>query len=395
MNEYCAYETLYNPSFPNERFVDINNIDSRIPPDSYFISDHGWICRAKLPGREIYKGFLDKNNPQMVRASINLIDFKIANLVAKAFITNPNNLSRVLKIDKTDPFNLHYTNLYWDGVKTISSRTIEELPPFLESPDFPDEKFVDIYDISKNHWKVDEGTYYITSKGRLYNMKKNTFLNVNKNSNGYLCGSVKDSLVTIHRLVALAFIPNPNNYEQVDHLRTKLDNGVNDLEWVTGKENIVRNFERGYENPEGIKSSRAFFSNEDLDILFEKFKNKISFRALEKEYGISRSQFSRILSRKTYQTYTSDKIKLCKELYDYYTDFKSGTNSADAKFTKETLDLLFEDLKLKNSTYSELAKKYGLVKGDTIGRIVRRKAYKEYTEDKIEICTELAQFYST
>lgn len=52
---------------------------------------------------------------------------------------------------------------------------------------------------------------------------------------------------TIHRLVALAFIPNPDNKPEIDHINTnRIDNRVENLRWVTRKENGT--------NPETIKN---------------------------------------------------------------------------------------------------------------------------------------------
>lgn len=50
----------------------------------------------------------------------------------------------------------------------------------------------------------------------------------------------------VHRLVAEAFIPNPNNYNEVDHIdRNSHNNMVDNLRWVTHKENCC-NRERDY-----------------------------------------------------------------------------------------------------------------------------------------------------
>lgn len=45
----------------------------------------------------------------------------------------------------------------------------------------------------------------------------------------------------VHRLVALAFVPNPNNENEVDHIDgNSFNNNASNLEWVHGKENIKR-----------------------------------------------------------------------------------------------------------------------------------------------------------
>ena len=56
-------------------------------------------------------------------------------------------------------------------------------------------------------------------------------------SSGYYCVGATDTYM-IHRMVAEAFIPNPNNYPFVNHLDgNKLNNCVDNLEWCTPKQN--------------------------------------------------------------------------------------------------------------------------------------------------------------
>lgn len=89
-----------------------------------------------------------------------------------------------------------------------------------------------------------EGLYQISNYGRVKSLKygKEKILKGGKVSSGYLqVGLCKDGKLVrkyIHRLVAEAFIPNPNNYEQVNHKdEDKSSNIVLNLEWCDSKYN--------------------------------------------------------------------------------------------------------------------------------------------------------------
>ena len=83
--------------------------------------------------------------------------------------------------------------------------------------------------------------YFITSCGRVWSYKSNRFLTPYFNQDGYKRIKIKGVDCSVHRLVALKYIPNPNNYDTVDHIDgNKGNNCVNNLQWLSNKQNIQK-----------------------------------------------------------------------------------------------------------------------------------------------------------
>ena len=87
-----------------------------------------------------------------------------------------------------------------------------------------------------------EGLYSVSTLGRVRSERFNRLLSLTPNYAGYLVvGLSKDGVSTqfrVNRLVAEAFLPNPNALPQVNHINEKRnDNRVDNLEWCTSKHN--------------------------------------------------------------------------------------------------------------------------------------------------------------
>lgn len=87
-----------------------------------------------------------------------------------------------------------------------------------------------------------EGLYQIRTDGAVRNVKTLNYLNGNVNSHGYMVVSLtkngKRKDCKLHRLLALTFLPNPNDFDCINHKDgDKLNNSLNNLEWCTKGQN--------------------------------------------------------------------------------------------------------------------------------------------------------------
>lgn len=132
-----------------------------------------------------------------------------------------------------------------------------------------------------------EGFYKISSYGRImntgiyrdgrrYNPKvliPNTDIHGYKYVSLYKEGKVKS--VKVHRLVAEAFIPNPENKPCIDHIDTdRTNNRVNNLRWVTYKENA--------NNPLTIKHICEVLKNREITDEYRKHMSDVMKSNIEK-----------------------------------------------------------------------------------------------------------------
>lgn len=94
------------------------------------------------------------------------------------------------------------------------------------------------YVVLFEQWKDINDNYMVSSQGRVWN-KRYGRLAGTKNGSGYIIVTIDGTQYYVHRLVAEAFIPNTNNYREIDHINTdKADNRVENLRWTNRKGNI-------------------------------------------------------------------------------------------------------------------------------------------------------------
>lgn len=149
-----------------------------------------------------------------------------------------------------------------------------------------------------------------------------------KQKNGYyvvnLAKDDRGNWIRVHRLVAEAFIPNPEKKAEVNHKDgNKLNNKVNNLEWVTHQENCLHAWETGLHKNEEERIRKIKEKNKILkvitkDMILDIFKNCVfgdkqhNAHYFAKKYNVSPQTVCNIknLKNETYKRIVRE--ELCK-----------------------------------------------------------------------------------
>jgi hypothetical protein len=152
--------------------------------------------------------------------------------------------------------------------------------------------------------------YCITQQGQIFSTKRNRFLSGSIDKKGYRIYGIKDTknkrqAFKCHRLVALTFIPNPENKPHVNHIDgDKLNNCVSNLEWCTPKENLyhARNI-LGVNNsfPCGAQHPNAKLDEQKVRAIRSVYKlGETTFSKLAKKYGVSTLVINQVIHNRTW-----------------------------------------------------------------------------------------------
>ena len=139
-------------------------------------------------------------------------------------------------------------------------------------------------------------------------IRKGKILKPYKNKKGYLICDIrvdgKRKIVPLHRLVALAFIPNVDNKPQVNHIDgNKQNNCVENLEWCTNSENQIHAFKHGLQ--------KGNFSHPNSKLTLEQVRyiknncivgsKKNGMQTMAKKFKVSTSAIKQIMLGNSYK----------------------------------------------------------------------------------------------
>ena len=188
--------------------------------------------------------------------------------------------------------------------------------------------------------------YMIYSDGRIYNTEKDIFMKGGMDKDGYHIVSLslngKRFTRKFHRLVADAFIPNPNDLPLVNHKDgDKMNNHHSNLEWVTDAENVHHACEHKLR-----KSTIDKKTAKKICKMLESGKYRIY--EISEKLGVSKSSISKIKNGTNWTSVSKDydfsKVPKTKAMYGN----KNPMSKIDSKTAKKIKKMLKQNISMKD-----------------------------------------------
>ena len=187
-------------------------------------------------------------------------------------------------------------------------------------------QFIPPIDELNEEWKDIQYGYKISNQGRVKN-PQGKILGGSTHKDSYRFVTIKGKQIPIHRIVAENFIENKYDKPFVNHKDgNKMNNSVDNLEWVTQQENIQHSYKNKLQ-PSTVKTYKGKFTNEQRQQIKDEYNNTdISKRQLALKYNVSHTCICDIINDKykyadkvnTYEEVARPLVDTLNELRDMW-----------------------------------------------------------------------------
>lgn len=159
--------------------------------------------------------------------------------------------------------------------------------------------------------KIADFDYEVDKQGNVYRVgnDKPKYQSVNRDGYRVVClwKNNKSTAKTVHRLVALAFLPNPENKPCVNHINgDKQDNRLENLEWMTYSENTIHSFENGLQvAAKGEEVHNAKHTNEQIHEICKLMEEGLRNIEIIEKLGVPKSLLKNIRNGRSWESIKS------------------------------------------------------------------------------------------
>ena len=224
--------------------------------------------------------------------------------------------------------------------------------------------------------------YSVSNYGRVYSKRRDKLLKLCVNSSNYKKCVLKGKNLYVHRLVAQAFLENPNNLEEVNHKDgNKWNNNVDNLEWVSKSENAKHAFDLGLRNISGytrykVAQSGHMFSQMDIDLIFEMYAEGMSKKEIAQKMGCYDSTICNILNGKTYNQINLSPMDTAKLIVDHLNELRDEYLKCDNEAVKK--EIWYNILQLLPNSYNQ--KRTVHLNYEVLGTMYKQRRHHKLSE---------------
>jgi hypothetical protein len=211
---------------------------------SYVISNYGDIKNKKTQKIKAFQISSTGYKSVKLDTGSNKKTIDVHSYVAKAFLTpiqEKDNLKIVVSFKDGNKSNIYYKNLEY-GYQKISKSAKNDIINRSNNNVITDITIGDFTGRKINGFE----NYLVSRDGKIFTLLRNKLLELEYAPTGYVKVRLQNNGETyifyVHQLVAKTYIPNPNNYDKINHKDfNKHNNTIDNLEWCTDSMNMIHN----------------------------------------------------------------------------------------------------------------------------------------------------------